>query len=110
MEDWLSWSFLNSTCEGIEDRFNSYPDLDIPFVSSSAIIKTGAYFLVLAIINRICPLLTNYRLLAGLVQVALQTLPTLLYMLQLNPSGIMAQVYNLIPQWVRPHTTRDSPP
>ena len=87
----------------IFDSFNPpanadhYSDLEIDFLTQSSVIKTGLYFLFLGLINCLSPYFTSYKLLGALVQLLLQTLPTFLYLSNINILGLKALVYNNLP-------------
>lgn len=50
---------------------------------------TCVYFMVLALISRLAPILLNYRVMATLLQLSLQTDPALLFLLRLIPAVVM---------------------
>ena len=99
---------LLDTREQIVSGFNPpdpslYPDLNVPIVANSALFTTCVYFSLLAVLNKIGPLLSNYRVVASLMQFSFQTIPTLLFLLQINPRGFTAFIYNSLPHWARPY-------
>ncbi|KAJ9088298.1 hypothetical protein DSO57_1039620 [Entomophthora muscae] len=102
-------SFYNNTHNLIIISFNpptsgeQFPDLEINFLTKSSVIKTGFYFIFSGLINRLSPYFTSYKLLGALVQLLLQTLPTFLYLTNININGIEALVYNHLPQTMRPY-------
>ena len=87
-----------------------YPNYDIPLVTNRSLLNTLFYLLCLGFLNSITPFVTQYRFLAGLCKVILQTVPTFLYLLNLNPNALHALVYNLAPIWARPYSGTQANP
>ena len=79
----------------------AYPDLPVNLVTEKATVYTLLYVATLYLLNRLGPLLGRFRLFTGVIQLTLQTLPTLLYLVQFNPTGLLSYFYNLSPLWAR---------
>ncbi|KAJ9088646.1 hypothetical protein DSO57_1020979 [Entomophthora muscae] len=82
-----------------------YPNIDIPLVTNCSLLNTLFYLICLGFLHSITPFVTQYRFLSGFCKIILQTVPTFLYLLNLNPNALHALVYNLAPLWARPYSS-----
>ena len=80
-----------------------YSDLPVQLVNKNAAFYTLVYLITILLISRISPYLGSYRLLGNIIELGLQTIPTLMYLTQFNMRGIEALVYNLVPKGLRPY-------
>lgn len=92
-----AYKFLKNYAHG------NFPKIDIPLVTTRDLVNTLFYVLILGGLHTLSPHVTNYKLLAITIKVLFQTVPTFLYLLNLNPVALYAFVYNLVPFWARPY-------
>ena len=97
----LQNSFTMNT--GEEHPRGYYPDQEVSFFDSYSLVKTGIYFSLLAKINHVAPHLPRYRVVGLILQMAMQTLPTFLYLYNMSGEGIKHLVYNFVPYKLRPY-------
>ena len=86
-------------------EYDQYPNIDLPIVHPNAFTYTVLYVATLAFLQQLSPFLGSHRLLAGVIQIFLQSLPTFLYLFQFNPNGLKVLIYNSLPIWMRPYST-----
>lgn len=86
-----------------EFYYEHFPDQTVSLFDSYALIKTGSYFVLLALINKVAPLLTRYRVPGAILQLLMQSLPTFLYLTNMNGEGLRQVLYNSLPYWLRPY-------
>lgn len=79
-----------------------YPDLHVSIVAESALFTTCLYFTMLSVLDKVGHLLSNHHVIASLLQFSFKEIPTLLFLLQINPQGFSAFLYNPLPLWERP--------
>ena len=84
-------------------EYDQYPDIDLPIVHPNAFTYTVLYVTTLTFLQHLSPFLGSHRLLAGVIQIFLQSLPTFLYLFQFNPTGLKVLIYNSLPIWMRPY-------
>lgn len=89
-----------------EFYYEHFPDQTVSLFDSYALIKTGSYFVLLALINKVAPLLTRYRVSGAILQLLMQSLPTFLYLTNMNGEGLQQVLYNSLSYWLRPYTPR----
>lgn len=86
-----------------EFYYEHYPKAGVALFDSYAIIKTGTYFVLLAVINKVAPLLTKYKVPGAILQLLMQTLPTFLYLTNMNGEGLRQLICSSLPYWLRPY-------
>ena len=75
-------------------EYDQYLNIDLPIVHPNAFTYTVLYVATLAFLQQLSPFLGSHRLLAGVIQIFLQSLPTFLYLFQFNPNRFKVLIYN----------------
>ena len=91
-----------------EFYYEHYPKAGVALFDSYAIIKTGTYFVLLAVINKVAPLLTKFKVPGAILQLLMQTLPTFLYLTNMNGEGLRQLICSSLPYWLRSYMVLDN--
>ena len=80
-----------------------YPDLEIPIFTQGSKDGTLSYFVLLVFLNKVLPYVTSLKLTISLLTLLLQTFSNFLFILDVNPLGLLAFFNNQAPLWDRPY-------
>ena len=87
----------------ISPKLQDYPDLEIPILTQGSVFRTLSYLVLLVFLHKVLPYVTSYKLTIFLLTLMLQTVPAFLFILDVNPLGLVALFNNKAPVWARPY-------
>ena len=80
--------------------------MEIPILTQGSVFRTLSYLVLLVFLHKVLPYVTSYKLTIFLLTLMLQTVPAFLFILDVNPLGLLAFFNNKAPVWARPYTKR----